>query len=789
MRRWPAIVPVWIVLSAIHAPAISATSRHLAIVVDTSNSMSDNDPQRYTMQLSQVLSDLVDTGDELSVIRMPLESGFFTDCSAGPSSSLVLRLDPANRPGFKRDLDGLIQFNTGTFFAAPIRTAISLLPPDPNARRMLLVIADSGGLGDCGDALTEELLDLKRSGVTIAAINLGGTSGAFDNNPAFDFTTSALDAQGLTQAVALVYQRFLGAKQVQTGQVDGDITVEIAPYVDEAFLVVAADGPIGALSQVAPNPSATSIDLNHRGGGSTQGIDGVQRRYRIARLERPGSGAWHFHVSGAGERAGWMLLQDSAVGVRMISSQTLPKGVEVPLEVELFDQRTGLRIADTSKLPGLGVTLEMNGREVAFRDDGQGGDRQAGDGTFTATTTFDQAGDPPLAVHLQSAFLDRKIPITARIIDANWRLDVQTPKRAEVDQAMTLSVTLQPIGSAAALRLPDRIDVLTGGPVVGLRDDGTGADRQAGDRTFTGSWTPTDTGTVHLDYVPVGGSLAAQASGQLDVLGRLRFGRPSPVQFGRLRSETDAIRQLDLSSADVRGGFDLQVTTSFECTRTVMEIDLGNGWVCLGSQPLKLRLAQDGRKSWPLRLRVGECPDAYPAGKAFGVIVAGVGADGNRIQTVVPVTAEIVADSWLQCWWPIVALTGGGLLAAIAFHGFWSPSRFPPSLGVVLSTEEDEEGFFQGIRGESGSGSSFYRDARVFVCQDPHRLSGKPRNAVARLRADRKQIRIAPAPGCAVWRRNAEGTWEQIQQEESTARFGDLYRNEPGTLFFELRNA
>src|SRR6185436_13802711 len=107
-----------------------------------------------------------------------------------------------------------------------------------------------------------------------AAINLGGASGAFDRNPAFDFTTSALDAQELIGAVALVYQRFLGAKKVQTGRVRDEIRVEIAPFVEEAFLVVAADGPIGGVAQEPGNPAAQAIDLNHRGGGATQGLDG-----------------------------------------------------------------------------------------------------------------------------------------------------------------------------------------------------------------------------------------------------------------------------------------------------------------------------------------------------------------------------------------------------------------------------------------------------------------------------------------------------------------------------------
>ncbi|HEX6159211.1 MAG TPA: VWA domain-containing protein, partial [Thermoanaerobaculia bacterium] len=254
MRRLHAIVLRLVGTLVLTATAVHAASRNLAIIVDTSGSMQQNDQKRYTMQLSQVLADLMNAGDELSVIRMP--GDFFSSCSAGPSSSLVLQLDPRDRAAFKNNLDGLIQFNTGTYFAAPIRTAISLLKRHSAPQRMLLVIADSGGLGSCESTLTRELLELKQSGVAIAAINLGSSGGAFDTNPAFDFTTSALDAQGLIEAVAMVYQRFLGAKQVQTGRVQGEIRVDIAPFVDEAFLVVAADGPISGIQQVPGNPGA-----------------------------------------------------------------------------------------------------------------------------------------------------------------------------------------------------------------------------------------------------------------------------------------------------------------------------------------------------------------------------------------------------------------------------------------------------------------------------------------------------------------------------------------------------
>ncbi|MCP3959683.1 MAG: hypothetical protein GY719_17685 [bacterium] len=49
-------------------------------------------------------------------------------------------------------------------------------------------------------------------------------------------------------------------------------------------------------------------------------------------------------------------------------------------------------------------------------------------------------------------------------------------------------------------------------------------------------------------------------------------------------------------------------------------------------------------------------------------------------------------------------------------------------------------------------------------------------------------MRIQPLAGSNIWRRNAEDTWERLPPEESPARFGVVYKDELGTLFFELRN-
>jgi hypothetical protein len=722
------------------AATARAADRYVAIILDTSGSMQENDPPRYTMQLSQVLSDLLEQQDHLSVIRMPDTQS--SSCAEGASPSLMLTLDPADRAAFKRQLDGLVRYGGGTYFAAPIRTAMSVLPKDRGKQRLLLIIADAGGLGECSPELTRDLVELKQSGATIAAINLGGTAGAFDQNPAFDFTTAALDSQSLIEAVAKVYQRFLGARQVQTGRVQGAVTVEIAPYVQEAFLVVAADGPIRELSSAPGNPGAAEIDLNHRGGGETAGLDRRTRGYRIARLRRPAAGRWTFELPGLQDTAGWMLLQDSSLGLRLLSPADLPRGIEAPLEVELYDQATGQRVTDTARLPGLRVTLDVEGRPVTFRDDGAGGDRKAGDGILTGMARFDKPGEQTLLVHLESDLLDRTVAIPARVVDASWRLLVKTPPRAEVRKPVAVAVELQPIGAAGSLQPPERIEVQGGGAPLTLRDDGRDGDQRAGDRIYSRTWTPGQVGALQLEYAPVGGSPGTAVSAPLEVLGRLAFGPPVPVRLGRAHGGAEVAGRLDLGSAEVEGTFDARVSSPFALARTALEIDLGAGWVALGREPKALRLAAGSRRSWPVRLRVGTCPEGSPAGRVFDIVVEATAADGRALRTVVPLSVEVVPEPWLRCWWPVLAALLSLLIAGVLIHGYRSPSRFPPRLGVMISPEEDmSEGFFHPIHAARGSRRGFYRDAHVSIDQD-YRLSGRPQNAVARLRADVRQVRI-----------------------------------------------
>jgi hypothetical protein len=267
--------------------------------------------------------------------------------------------------------------------------------------------------------------------------------------------------------------------------------------------------------------------------------------------------------------------------------------------------------------------------------------------------------------------------------------------------------------------------------------------------------------------------------------GLISFGPPIPCAFGTLTSRSEGRSALDLSSSNVTGNVDVTIQSSFHVPGATLEVHTASGWTTVSNSPIHLRGAAP--LSWPVRLRVDDCPGTIRDSDQPEIEVTATNIAGKVEHLRVPVQAEIKPDSWLQCWRPALLALAGILLAMFVFYGFWSPSRFGPRVGVRLSPEEDieNEGFFYLIKGQPGSRSGFYRSAVVYVGAD-FRVSGKASNAVAKLRADGNQVRMRPMASIA--RRGADGEWEALPHEETTMRTGVLYRNDARSLFFELRS-
>jgi len=772
----------WLLLFLIFCGATYGSDRHITLLVDTSGSMKKSDEARYTVQVSKILSDLLSDNDRLDVIRMPMSS----DCGMAADAKLAKTLDSTNRQGFKQVVDGHIFYGGKNAFMAPIRTAKQRLEGSPEYRRMLLIVADSGGLA-CKKAGTNALMALKKEGVTIAAINLGSTTKDFERNPAFDFTIAAPDAMGLIKSIAEVYQHFLGGKKVQTGRASAIIEVDIGSLVKEAFLVVAADGPISEVSSDKGNPSALSVQENLHGGGSTVGLDDIQRTYRIVKLDQPDTGHWRFKVEGMNSTGGWMLVQDSALALRKVSGDQLPKGFPALVVMEVFDERTGKVVVDPKVLSRLSVTGQVQGVKVDFFDKGLNGDSRADDGVFTGLVQVQQAGNMELFVDLQNGVLTRNHRFSIQVIDANWILHPDVPSIALVGEKVVLKVHAQGSGRNDLLVAMDSIEASVDGQTHVLMDDGSGVDAISGDGLYTSEWRMGMIGEFDITFNAIGGSFALPVKHGLEVVGELKFGTPISIDFGKLAPSNIVVGTLDLSGAKVKGKYYLKVFGDIDPDGGVAEIQIGEEWFYLNSGNTEIVLSGDGVRKWNVRVRAGWCLPEQQFREALKLQLKGLGPYGEPVSTAVPVKLIVQPSTWWECWWFVVVLVAGLLLLLFIIYGFIWPKRFPRAAEIWMSDEEDiNEGFAHPIHSIKGSGVGFYRHASLYIHPD-FRLSREKAGAMVRMRAAHAQrIMIEPIDN-VILRQSTDGEWLELDARELLFSRGVIYTNGNRELFFELR--
>jgi hypothetical protein len=761
--------------------------RHVAVVLDTSTSMRapENDQPRLAIQAIKILADLLGPADDLTLAWMPDSP----ECVLQPDPGRRLDRDAGDLAGFKQAVDQRALYGAPTNFIVPLLTVKEALDGATGKERLLIVISDAGRDLCRGDS-NRVLGELRAAGVHTAIVGLGNRGRPVHSE--YDIHTAAQNPTELLSAIGEIYQRFLGAKAPDSGQLSPTSTLietRLAPFVDEAFLLVAAQGPVGGIAPAAGNPAAEALEPDYRA-GETRGIDDLTRGYRILRLRRPQAGTWRFEVTGLTGEAGWYLIQDFSISLRVVTPAKAAQGEDTLVTAQLIDDRTGQRIERPGEIPGLAVTALVDGKEIAFRDDGQEGDQSADDGLMTARVRFMGTGPVTFPVRLASRYLQDEQRQQIQVAPAAWVLEVQTPSQAFIGDTIAVAVRLKALGARQALRTPERVSAkLPDGRTLALRDDGRDGDRTAGDGVYARDWTPGQVGVLMVEYRAEGGTDSATAQGPVDVKGTIAFGPPGVLDYGRLTGRSQGEAPLDLGFIQARGRFDLKLTSDLAQSGAVLEIDLGEGYKQLGGRPLVLGFDGSGQQRYPVRLRVAACPAACRPDQAGSLVVETLDGHGQTLRAAVPIRVEIIPDHWLRCWWPVIVAILLALLGAFILYGILRPARFPRPLAVILSPEADmDEGYPFNIRSQKGARSGFYRDARIHITSD-FQLRRAAGGALARLRADRLGVFIQALAGNTVLYLDADNQWEPLSTEQETrVRFSTLYKNAAGTLYFEFRN-
>ena len=616
-------------------------AREVAIIVDTSGSMEQSDSHKYTAQTAKIISDLVQDGDHLTIVRMAAEEGML--CKDRANSSLAIQFTPADRGGFQNRLDGFLTYSGGTYFAAAIRTAAEVLQASVSEQKLLLILSDEGGLGQCSSILTQDLVKLRDSGVLTAAVNLGGGAGAFAHNPGVATATSAANSGELVLRVGEIYQRFLGRKRIASGVVRGPIEVDLAPFTREAFLLVAADGPVSAIRVESPNPGAAAVQTDYRT-GNTIGLDRVDRAYRIVRLRRPNGGKWSFRVEGSTNSAGWLLLEDSSIGVRLRPGSMLAAGKPSLVQAELYDTETGLRISPSSGLGEIEVAVDLNGQTVNMRDDGTQGDMEAGDGTYSALITSDTPGTTRLTTRIRLGDVERIFAYQIETKRVAFRLVPLTADRGRASRPLSVRVKLERLADGSPF--PEHLLVETLGATTELRTQTGETDSRASDRTYTGSLILGEGVTQDLAYRGEAGELVDGVTQKINVEWWAELPDGLAIDFGRLGSRDSVQRELDLTGATWGGQPTVRITADWSTKGTSLEMLTGGSWRLLGSVPVEVRLASEAPQI-SLRLRAGACPVACAPQPPHTLALRLSSGQTKWVR----VHAEVIKGTFLACYW------------------------------------------------------------------------------------------------------------------------------------------
>lgn len=466
-----------------------AVERDIVIIIDTSSSMSNNDPAFYTVQITQIIADLLDNSDNLYVITLARGG-----CNAAPNPSLILPL--RNNPAFKQQLKRRIGYSGNNHFGTPVRTAIHVLNNNPLHAKLLLMLADSGGLGGCNKVLTEALLELRNQGVIIAAVNLGSSAGAFDKNPAFNFAIPALNVEQLLQSVATIYQKFIGVTNVLTGSINSrnnNIYFFLPPLIKKAFLIVAVDGEIQENPILISKLKAKNINFQYAQGETYGKGKHNLRQYKIILIEEPESGDWHFKVPNLIPNAAWMVIQESSLSLRLRSSLDMAAHEKQIIELELYDTITNKRVTDPNAIRGLSLFFRVDGRAYPIYDNGQNGDKKSGDGIFSTAVTFEEKGQRKASIMLNTDSVEKVFNFDINIIDYKGYMDIISPKGKVVGDTIDFVVEVK----SKEKILPDYINVLKDNNVV-IRLEKNSKNQ------FIGSWQTKDKNTIQLLLQPVG---------------------------------------------------------------------------------------------------------------------------------------------------------------------------------------------------------------------------------------------------------------------------------------------
>ncbi len=640
----------------------------MALVVDQSGSMEQNDRQMNAVLGPAILADLSMPGDHLTVHPQ------------GLLSADAVVLDVRDRRAFKEallDLPGASEI--GHAVAAAFSSA--MIGSHKGFRTAVVMVYDGGDQSKLSPPIQEQVGALRAAGGSAFALGMGPVAAGTETMAAFGEGGKQVNSgRQLLDAYAVAFRTLFGSKQPPPSgsAAPSAIRVAVPPGAAEAWFVVLANAEVRTLAAVKGPPGANVARVTEPvGTGWTFRTKADQvRSYKVLRLEAPDPGLWEFSADTDASQVDWLLVPifDLKVKPRLAITGTPRAGQQVPIEVDL-----------EGKVPeGTQVMAVIDGKRTPLPCQGS---------KCRGFVIFDTPGTTPIEVMAQSDTVEvstkLQVPVGASINGLTCDGFVGHP----VAVGTRLTVSIQ--ASTGGLQPQQARLESSAGDAVDLRNDGQGEDKLAGDATWSASIDIRSVGKLKVDAVMQTTEGETRCTAEFEVLpcaDLIAVFAAAPPEVGPCQEG-----QVDANCAPCGG-----------CAGTTLALGLGRSKVS-GPVDVDLRLQQalpDGLTAWvgktqltasagpairvgggggPVEIRIctEECPRSVgtidlavtaSVPKAFSCSAPGpAGAQAARASLPLrPVPVGV-----LYCWrWHILAALATALVLFI-IYGFLRPLRFP----------------------------------------------------------------------------------------------------------------
>lgn len=359
---------------------------HVGVVLDSSGSMKQNDPDGLSLLGAMIFTDLMAPHDRVAVFTMVPGSG-----------ELVENDRVGDRKASIKEEIRSVPFETRTDCAGPLRRAAASLEEaralEREASQFVVFLSDGvcpvardGTLA--GSELERVLEGLDEEGVRVFTIGLEAEATGAADVSASRVLRWIAEQTGGRYFSAESAGKLPGRFAEILGQIRGSRaqTFELTPsgsgrftldgYVRDASVIVTGSGDRTILEEVhrpdgsamsVPRPSGSRYSVRQGELYVAAGEGAGGDTYAAARIESPPAGNWNLQVAGAGDSEG-LVIQNYALDPVLSLSSDPPLFVDSELDVEAWlRDREGERLEDADFLDQIRFELEVEGPEGEAR--------------------------------------------------------------------------------------------------------------------------------------------------------------------------------------------------------------------------------------------------------------------------------------------------------------------------------------------------------------------------------------------------------------------------------------